>query len=84
MSDLRNVPGIGAKKEKELIELGYDSLEKLKKADPDDIYLKMSLKNGYPMDKCVLYAIRCAIAYANDISPNPDNYRWWFFCDEKK
>lgn len=31
MSDLRNVPGIGAKKEKELIELGYDSLEKLKK-----------------------------------------------------
>ena len=29
MSDLRNVPGIGAKKEQALIALGCDSLEKL-------------------------------------------------------
>lgn len=35
MSDLRNVPGIGAKKEQELVDLGYDSLAALKGADPD-------------------------------------------------
>ena len=84
MTDLRFVPGIGAKKEKELVELGYDSLEKLKGADPDDIYMKLGEKHGILPDKCVLYAVRCAVAYANDPAPNPDNYRWWFFCDAKE
>lgn len=82
MTDLRFVPGIGAKKEAELIELGYDSLAKLKGADADEIYFQMCVKQGTPPDKCVLYAIRCAVAYANDPAPNPDSYRWWFFCDK--
>ncbi len=81
MSDLRNVPGIGAKKEKELIDLGYDSLAKLKEANPEEIYMKLAMKDGFMPDKCVLYAIRCAVAYANDPAPNPSNYRWWYFCD---
>lgn len=83
MTDLRNVPGIGEKKEKALIELGYDSLKKLKKADPDELYIRLSLSKGYSLDKCVLYALRCAVQYANDPNPNPDNYRWWYFCDKK-
>lgn len=84
MSDLRNVPGIGAKKERELIELGYDCLAKLKGANPEKIYLQLSEKNGIPPDKCVLYAIRCAVAYANDPAPDPSKYRWWFFCDDNR
>ena len=82
MGDLRMVPGIGAKKEKELIELGYGSLEELKNADPDELYGKACLKEGWQLDKCVLYAFRCAVAFAKDPAPNPDNYRWWYFCDE--
>lgn len=82
MGDLRMVPGIGAKKEKELIELGYGSLEELKNADPDELYVKACLKEGWQLDKCVLYAFRCAVAFAKDPAPNPDNYRWWYFCDE--
>lgn len=34
------------------------------------------------LDKCVLYAFRCAVAYAKDPNPNPENYRWWYFCDD--
>ena len=82
MGDLRMVPGIGAKKEQELIELGYGSLEALKNADPDELYVKACLKRGWQLDKCVLYAFRCAVAFAKDPMPNPDNYRWWYFCDE--
>ena len=82
MGDLRMVPGIGAKKEKELIALGYGSLEELKNADPDELYVKACLKEGWQLDKCVLYAFRCAVAFAKDPAPNPDNYRWWYFCDE--
>ena len=84
MTDLRLVPGIRAKKEKELIEMGYDSLEKLKDADPDELYFQACAKANRQLDKCVLYAFRCAVAYAKDPAPNPDNYRWWYFCDKKE
>lgn len=84
MSDLRNVPGIGAKKEKDLVELGYDSLEALKSADPDELYIQACAKQGVQLDKCVLYAFRCAVAYANDPAPDPTQYRWWYFCDKDK
>ena len=46
MSDLRLVPGIGAKKEKELMDLGYGSLEELKNADPDELYFLACAKAG--------------------------------------
>lgn len=84
MSDLRNVPGIGAKKEQELIALGYDSLASLKDADPDELYTQACLLQNEQLDKCVLYAFRCAVAYAKDPAPNPDQYRWWHFCDDNK
>lgn len=82
MSDLRLVPCIGAKKEQELMELGYDSLESLKEADPDELYIKVCAKQGWQLDKCVLYAFRCAVAFAKDPAPNPEKYRWWYFCDD--
>lgn len=82
MSDLRLVPGIGAKKEKELMELGYNSLDELKNADPDELYFRACAHKGWQLDRCVLYAFRCAVAFAKDPAPNPDEYRWWYFCDE--
>ena len=84
MSDLRTVPGIGAKKEKELMELGYDSLAALKNADPEELYVQASLNAGEQLDKCALYAFRCAVAFANDPAPDPEKYRWWYFCDAPK
>ena len=83
MSDLRNVPGIGAKKEQELMALGYNSLASLKDADPEELYTKSCLLQNEQLDKCVLYAFRCAVAYAKDPEPNPNEYRWWHFTDDK-
>ena len=84
MSDLQKVPGIGAKKEAELIALGYPTLEALKDADPEDLYLRASVNEGQTLDKCVLYAFRCAVAYANDPAPDDAKYRWWYFSDKDK
>lgn len=84
MSDLQRVPGIGAKKEKMLEELGYHSLNELKNADPDDLYVRASIKECEQLDKCVLYAFRCAVAYANDPQPDNSKYRWWYFTDKKE
>lgn len=82
--DLTDVPGIGAKKAALLQGLGYGSLAELRTADADDLYMQAQLSEGRGLDKCVLYAFRCAVAYANDPHPNPDEHRWWFFCDEGK
>ena len=49
MGNLRLDPGIGAKKEQELTELGYGSLEALKNADPDELYVRACLKEGVPL-----------------------------------
>ena len=84
MSDLRNVSGTGEKKEAELVALGYPTLESLKAADPDDLYLRASVNAGRQLDKCILYAFRCAVAYADDPAPDPQKYRWWYFADKKK
>lgn len=84
MSDLRRVPGIGKKKEEMLTELGYDSLSKLKDANAEDLYMQASIMQNTPLDKCVLYAFRCAVAYANDPAPDQSKYRWWYFTDKKK
>lgn len=55
--------GIGEKKEQELIELGYTSLQSLKNADPEELYFRACAKQGWQLDKCVLYAFRCAVAF---------------------
>lgn len=56
MSELRLVPGIGAKQGNDLFRFGYHSLEELKDADPDKLYVEGRLRKGYQEDKCVLYA----------------------------
>ena len=54
MSDLRNVPGIDAKKEQELMALGYDSLASLKNADPDELYIQACLLQNEQLDVYIL------------------------------
>ena len=84
MSELRNIPGVGTKTEQTLIALGYGSLKALRDADPDELYIKACLLENEQMDKCALYVFRCAVAYAKDPAPNPNEYRWWFFTDDRK
>lgn len=79
--DLTDVPGIGPKKAALLQEMGYGSLDSLRGEDADDIYARAQLTEGRPLDKCVLYAFRCAVAYSEDPEPDPAAYRWWHFSD---
>ena len=83
-TDLTDGPGIGAKKAELLKDLGHPDLASLRGASADDLYMQAQLSQGKALDKCVLYAFRCAVAYAEDPSPDPDEYRWWFFCDDGK
>ena len=61
----------------EIDSLGYPTLESLRDADPNDLYLCASAIEEQQLDKCVLYAFCYAVAYAKDPAPNPQQYRWW-------
>lgn len=83
-TDLTDVPGIGAKKAALLESLGHPDLASLRGTNADDLYMQAQFREGKQLDKCVLYAFRCAVAYAQDPHPNPDEYWWWYFCDQGK
>lgn len=79
-SELLEIPGIGKTMAARLIGLGYPTIASLKTANPDDIYLQYEAKCGCHVDRCVLYTLRCAVAYAK----NPKSVagkNWWHFKD---
>ena len=81
MSELRKIPGVGAKTEKDLIELGYRTVNSLKGEDPEEIYLRDCERRGFQIDRCQLYVYRCAVYYAND-GKDKENKKWWDFKDK--
>ena len=82
-TDLRVIPGVGEKTEKDLIRLGYPSLAALKQADPEEMYQRDQQMRGVPIDRCQLYVYRYAVHYAKHHQQNPavKDLRWWNFKD---
>lgn len=81
MGELRKIPGVGKKTEKDLIMLGYKNIESLKGEDPEKIYLKECEQKGCKVDRCQLYVYRCAVYYANG-GEDRENKKWWDFKDK--
>lgn len=79
---LREIPGVGKRTELDLLALGYDCVESLAEADPQEIFDRDCIRRGEQIDRCQLYVYRCAVAYANTQSPERDSFRWWHFSDE--
>ena len=79
MGDLRKIPGVGKEAEKDLIKLGYNSIEALKGANPEEIYEKICLMSGCKVDRCVLYVFRCAVYFAENEKHDPEKLKWWYW-----
>ena len=81
MSQLRKIPGVGAKTEQDLISLGYKTIDSLKNADPEKLYIKECELKGCHVDRCQLYVYRCACYYAKTQKPDPEKLKWWNWKD---
>ncbi|MCD8035923.1 MAG: helix-hairpin-helix domain-containing protein [Clostridiales bacterium] len=77
MSDLRTIPGVGKEMEKDLISLGYTTVESLKGANPGEMYDRLCALTGSRQDRCVLYVFRCAVYFAETENPEPEKLKWW-------
>ncbi|MCC0653414.1 helix-hairpin-helix domain-containing protein [Clostridioides sp. ES-S-0001-03] len=81
MGELRKISGVGKETEKDLIMLGYTTIESLKDANPEELYQKECLMSGKHIDRCQLYVYRCAIYFASTENPDPEKLKWWYWKD---
>ena len=79
--DLQTIPGVGPSIEKDLLELGFRSVADLRGADPEEMYERLQVLRGGPMDRCVLYVFRCVVYFASESRPEPELLKWWNWKD---
>lgn len=77
LKDLRRIPGVGLSLARDLWELGYQSVASLANQDAEEMYTALEELRGQPMDRCVLYAFRCAVYFASTDDPEPALLKWW-------
>ena len=68
MSELRRIPGVGKETEKDLLALGYATIESLRDQDPEEIYRQDCRRRG------VVY-------FASTEHPDPEKLQWWKWKD---
>ncbi|MCQ2471999.1 MAG: helix-hairpin-helix domain-containing protein [Clostridia bacterium] len=78
---LEKIPGVEPECAIRLKELGYTSVSQLKKKDAEEMYYKVCIDNGSPVDKTLLYQFRCAIYYATVKQADPKKLHWWYWKD---
>ena len=61
-----------------VIDLGFRKISEVKNKSADDLYLKLCAKKNQQLCRCVLYSIRCVVAYAQ----KPHQKNWWNFKDK--
>lgn len=54
MSELRKIPNIGKQTEKDLIAMGYTTIESLKGRTGEELYAEECAMRGFTIDRCQL------------------------------
>ena len=80
---LDSIPGIGKSLAQDLMDLGYSGVSDLRDSDAEEMYQRLSEIRGTHIDRCVLYAFRCAVYCASTDSPHPALQKWWNWKDNE-
>lgn len=82
-TDLEQIPGVGKNIAQDLRDIGVGSVDELKGEKADQLYKKVCDFKASPVDRCMLYVIRCAIYYASNTKHDPELLEWWNWKDKK-
>ena len=74
---LQQIPGIGPSLAADLHRLGIRDVAELRGRDPEALYSELCRQTGHHIDRCVLYAFRCAVYYASESKHDPQLLKWW-------
>lgn len=81
LKELQTIPGVGKSIARDLWNLGIRSVADLKDRDPEELYSQLCDLAGKPVDRCMLYVLRCAVYYASTKDLDPDKLKWWKWKD---
>jgi len=76
-TQLEQIPGIGERIASALCDIGIHNVEQLKGGNPEELYRKLCDFRAEPVDRCMLYVLRCAVYYASNAEHDPDLLKWW-------
>jgi len=81
--ELERIPGVGPSIARDLRAIGITSVDQLQGKDPEQLYEKLCRFKASPVDRCMLYVLRCAVYYASSEDPDPRLLQWWNWKDAK-
>ena len=82
-TELEHIPGIGEAIAGHLRNIGISSASQLKSQDPETLYEKLCDFQAAPVDKCMLYVLRCAVYYVSSAEHDPELLKWWNWKDKE-
>jgi hypothetical protein len=81
LKELQIIPGIGKACSQDLWNLGIRSVSALRGKSPERLYARFCRLQGGPVDRCMLYTLRCAVYFAETKKPDPQKLLWWNWKD---
>ena len=81
--ELEAIPGIGPSLAMDLRGLGIHRVSDLQGEDAESLYDRLCESTGTRVDRCVLYAFRCAVYFADRSEHRPELLKWWNWTDER-
>ena len=78
---LQTLPGIGPNLAQDLKDLGFRDPLELCDQNPEKTDSDLCELRGQKIDRCVLYAFRCAVHSVTSDGSDPDLSKWWKWKD---
>jgi hypothetical protein len=82
IKELQVIPGVGKAVAEDFYNLGVRKVADLKTKDPEKFYYDLEAYEGQPVDRCMLYVMRCAVYFAKTKNPDPEKLKWWNWKDK--
>jgi hypothetical protein len=79
---LETIPGVGPNIAGHLKAIGVRRTSDLRKRDPEKLYEAFCAHEGYQVDRCLLYVLRCVVYYAGRSRHDPELLKWWNWKDK--
>jgi len=80
--DLQRIPGVGETIARDLRSIGINTINQLKSRNPEKLYQKLRDFKASPVDRCMLYVLRCTVYYASNTKHDPRLLKWWNWKDK--
>ncbi|XDD50670.1 helix-hairpin-helix domain-containing protein [Leptospira sp. WS92.C1] len=81
LREFQTLPGVGKSIAMDYWNLGFRSLDEIKKEDPEKLYLRICEYQGGHVDRCMLYVFRCVSYALNTKKPDSEKLKWWNWKD---